>query len=101
MKQEKFCTQTSHDDEVEYVVRKVAEWIAAGDVIEEHAYQCVQAVVMGFDMIIHSGKDMTLEHWCDVYHTRLKMQETMDPKEFAAKKRMLHSARRRYLRSRA
>jgi hypothetical protein len=80
--------------EIEYVTQQVARWIAAGDMVEEHAELAVAAVCEGFALRDVLGRpDVTLQQWCEIYHVALKSQETMDPKEYARKKRWLQKAR--------
>ena len=82
-------------EQTAYVRSKVDEWIAAGDVIEEHRQLCFDATVNGYLMMMSLGKTLTVEEWCEVYHAQLKAQETMDPDEFARIKRLLDRARRK------
>ena len=88
--------------EINYAMRRVAEWIAAGDMIEPHARLAIDAVTKGYALARDTfGQKMSLAEFCDIYHAALKSQETMDPKEFYRKKRMLNRARRDLLSGKA
>jgi hypothetical protein len=91
-------TSMTADDVIRHIEHAVAKWVVAGLVEGDQAPAVVRMVHRGYLLLgITKEPEITLKAWCDLYAAALRKVDAMPPAKYAAMKRRLNRAKKRFL----